>query len=129
MPQANDIGNAFAQALQRMFEDHPGRTITAAAAELGVSRQAFHAYLNGKLPRPKTLNRAVSLWDLKLDFGKYSFNREAFGKEESREQRVTLPKQLAFWEAVDSVREEDLRITMKRVGKVLRFDVRIEIPA
>src|SRR5437667_8900387 len=32
-------------------------------------------------------------------------------------------------QAVDTVSEKDLHVTMKRVGKVLRFDVRIEIPA
>lgn len=129
MPEANEIGNAFAEALRRMFKEHPGRTITAAADELEVSRQAFHAYLHGKLPRRKTLNRAVRLWNLKLDLGKYSFDREAFGKEESGEQRVPSPKQLTLWEALDAVSEEDLHVTMKRVGKVLRVDVRIEIPA
>src|SRR5258708_10089308 len=111
MPEANEIGNAFAKALGRMFKEHPGRTITAAADELEVSRQAFHAYLQGKLPRPKTLNRAIHLWNLKLDLGKYSFDREAFGKEESGEQRVPLPKQLTLWEALDAVSEEDLRVT------------------
>jgi hypothetical protein len=129
MPEANEIGNAFAEALRRMFKEHPGRTITAAADELKVSRQAFHAYLQGKLPRRKTLNRAVRLWNLKLDLGKYSFDRGAFGNDESKQQRVPLPKQPTLWEALDSVREEDLRVTMKRVGKVVRFDVRIEIPA
>lgn len=130
MPEANEIGNAFAHALRRMLDDHPGRTIAAAAGELEVSRQAFHAYLQGTLPRRKTLNRAVRLWNLKLDLGKYSFDREAFGNDESKQQqRVPLPKQPTLWEALDSVREEDLRVTMKRVGKVVRFDVRIEILA
>jgi hypothetical protein len=129
MPDANDIGNAFAQALRRMLDEHPGRTITAAARELEVSRQAFHAYLQGKLPRRRKLNRAVRLWNLKLDLGKYSFDREAFGREERRDAPVPSPKQLTLWEALDAVSEEDLHVTMKRVGKVIRFDVRIEIPA
>jgi hypothetical protein len=42
---------------------------------------------------------------------------------------VPTPTQPTLWEALDSVREEDLHVTMKRVGKVLRVDVRIEIPA
>jgi hypothetical protein len=128
MSEMNEIGNAFAQAIRRMLEEHPGRTVTAAAGELGVSRQAFHAYLQGKLPRRKTLNRAVHLWDLKLDLGKFSFNKEAFG-DESAPQRGSTPVQRSLWEALDAVSEEDLQVTMKRVGKVLRFDVRIEISA
>jgi hypothetical protein len=129
MPEANEIGEAFAKALKRMFDD-TGLTIGAAAKELKVSRQSLHSYLNGTLPRRKTLHKAVHLWNLKLDLGKYSFGREAFGADESeRSQSILQPDQPTLWEALDAVKEEDLRVTMKRVGKVLRFDVRIEIPA
>jgi len=124
MPEENHIGDAFAAALRRIFEDDSTRTIAAAAEQLGVSRQAFHAYLNGKLPRRKTLNRAMHLWNLKLDLRDHSFDKEG-----SKNEPHSSPAQLAFWETLDSVTEKDLRVTMKRVGKVLRFDVRIEIPA
>lgn len=129
MPEKNEIGDAFALALQRMLGEKPGRTIAAAANQLGVSRQAFHAYLKGKLPRRKTLNRAMHLWNLKLDLGVHSFGKEAFGEEVRKDESHRHATQSAFWGAVDSVSEKDLHVTMKRVGKVLRFDVRIEIPA
>jgi|SRR5271165_6218801 len=124
----NEIGNAFAAALKRML-DKPGVTVTSAAAELGVSRQAFHSYLNGGLPRRKTLNRAVHLWDLKLDLGKYSFGKGAFGDSEGKRVPNHKTSQPTLWDALDAVSKDDLQVTMKRVGKVLRFDVRIEIPA
>jgi hypothetical protein len=128
MPVKNEVGDAFAAALQRMLEADPKLTITVAASQLEVSRQAFHAYLNGKLPRRKTLNRAMNLWKLKLDLGEHSFDKEAFGTAQAKESNAK-PAQLAFWETLDNVDEKDLHVTMKRVGKVLRFDVRIEIPA
>jgi hypothetical protein len=104
--------------------------VTDAAEQLEVSRQAFHAYLKGKLPRRKTLNRAMHLWNLKMDLPEHSFDKGAFGvKEGKKEEPVSNPAQLAFWEMLDTVSEKDLRVTMKRVGKVLRFDVRIKIPA
>jgi hypothetical protein len=130
MPERNEIGDAFAAALRRMLTENPARTISTAAKELEVSRQAFHAYLKGKLPRRKTLNRAMHLWNLKLDLGEQSFDKGAFGVGEGKKQEpVSNPAQLAFWEILDGVNEKDLHVTMKRVGKVLRFDVRIEIPA
>ena len=129
MHEMNEIGDAFAAALKRMFREKPGLTISAAADQLEVSRQAFHSYLRGTLPRRKTLNRAVHMWNLKLDLGKYSFDKGAFGREESKEEPGPRETQTTFWEALDAVSEEDLHVTMKRVGKVLRFDVRIEIPA
>jgi len=126
----NEVGNAFADALKKMLESTAGLTIADAAKELGVSRQSFHSYLLGKLPRRKRLNKAVHLWDLKLDLGRYSFDKGAFPTEEKKIIRHARDeRQPTLWEALDAVREEDLHVEMKRVGKVLRFEVRIEIPA
>jgi hypothetical protein len=123
----NKIGDAFAAALEQMLQ---GRhvTITTAARELGVSRQSFHSYLVGKLPRRETLNKAVHMWDLKLDVGKSSFNKGAFGPVRQGAP-IPKPSQPTLWEALDAVPEKDLHVTMKRVGKVLRVNVSIEIPA
>jgi hypothetical protein len=130
MAEKNGVGDAFAAALLQMLEEEPRRTKTAAAGELGVSRQQFHAYLKGKLPRRKTLNRAMHLWNLKLNLGAHSFDKEAFGDKEGKTRELgSNPAQLVFWQTLDAVSEKDLHVTMKRVGKVLRFDVRIEIPA
>jgi hypothetical protein len=127
--EKNEVGNAFAAALKRMLENKPGLTITAAAKELEVSRQTFHSYLNGTLPRRKTLNKAVHKWDLKLDLGRYSFGKGAFGEETKKGASVPKKIQPTLWEVLDAVKKEDLRVTMKREGKVLRVDVRIEMPA
>jgi transcriptional regulator with XRE-family HTH domain len=128
MPENNEIGDAFAAALKKMLKDK-GLSVQSAADRLGVTRQAFYAYLDGKLPRRKRLHRAIHLWDLKLDLGKYSFGKEAFPSEGQKVEAAPKPIQRTLWEALDAVKEEDLHVTMKRVGKVLRVDVRIEIPA
>lgn len=124
----NKIGDAFAAALNQMLEENKKLTIEKAARRLGVTRQAFHAYLNGKLPRRKRLNMAMHIWNLKLDIGKHSFDKEAFGREEPR-RSPPGPRQPTLWEALDAVSEENLRISVKRVGKVFRVNVEIEIPA
>jgi predicted transcriptional regulator len=131
MPEKNEVGDAFAAALRRMLDEKPGRTVSAAAEQLEVSRQAFHAYLKGKLPRRKTLNRAMNLWNLKLELRDQAFGKGAFGAkaQEKAEDLASKPAQLALWEMLDTVTQKDLRVTMRRMGKVLRFDVRIEIPA
>jgi len=122
----NEVGNAFAWALRKMLTKK-NLSKTAAAKELGISRQAFHSCLLGKLPRRKTLNRAVHLWNLKLDLGKQSFDKGAFGTEVGKLSPAETQRSL--WEALDSIGDEDLHVTTKRVGKILRVDVRIEIPA
>ncbi len=122
-----DVGQAWAAALQQMLRKEK-TTVTAAAKRLGVTRQAFHGYLNGKLPRRKKLNKAVHLWDLKFDIGEYSFSRGAFGPAEQSSKISPLP-QPGLWDSLDSLQEDDLHLNVKRVGKVLRIDVRIDIPA
>lgn len=124
----NEIGDAFSVALRRMLKKE-ALTIGAAAKRLEVSRQTFHSYLGGTLPRRKMLNKAVHMWDLKLDLGKDSFGKGAFGPEQGKGKAAPGPSQPTLWEALDSVREEDLQVSIKRVGKVLRVDVKIEIPA
>lgn len=133
MAETNEIGDAFAAALQRMLKERklkePKLTIDVVAKELGVTRQTFHSYLQGNLPRRKRLNKAVHRWDLKLDLGEYSFGKEAFGPEQRKGNALPKPSQLKLLELLDSVRKEDLRVEMKRVGKVLHVDVKIQIPA
>lgn len=69
----------------------------------------------------------MHLWNLKLDLGNQSFDEEAFGPEVSQ---VDLPPiQQSLWQALDPIGEDNLHVTTRRVGKVLRVDVRIEIPA
>src|SRR5690348_4518429 len=109
MPEKNEIGDAFAAALGRMLDDNPSRTIAAAAKQLEVSRQAFHAYLKGKLPRRKTLNRAMHLWNLKLDLREHSFDKEAFGLKNAKiEEPGSKPTQLELLAMLDTVSEENL---------------------
>lgn len=133
MKEMNEIGDAFATALKRMLKERKLKerelTIKTVAKELEVSRQTFHSYLQGKLPRRKRLNTAVRIWDLKLDLEGYSFGKGAFGPEQEKGKPLPKPSQTTLWEALDSVREKDLNVTMKRVGKVLRIHVKIEIPA
>jgi transcriptional regulator with XRE-family HTH domain len=121
------IGNAFAQALRDMLQENKGLTIDKAAKRLGVSRQAFHAYLNGKLPRQARLNRAIHTWNLRLDLKENSFGKEAFGTD--RTPASSEWKQLTLFEALDSISDQDLQVTVKRTGRVLKVHVAIDIPA
>lgn len=122
-----DVGRAFAAALRRMLKKEK-LTIELAARRLGVSRQSFHTYLNGTLPRQKTLNKAVHMWDLTLGVSEYSFDKGAFGQE-VQSKTGSIPREPTLWEALDTVSEDDLHVSVKRVGKVLRVHVKIEIPA
>lgn len=103
-------------------------SVSAAARELHVTRQAFHNYLNGKsVPRHKTLGRAMDRWDFKLKIGDVVFDRSSFPRKDEGVQR---PEQLPLvWEALDAIRQQDLKIAVARVGSTLNIDVKIDIPA
>jgi transcriptional regulator with XRE-family HTH domain len=124
------VGAAFAESLKRMLREKRknGLTIDKAAKRLGVSRQQFHAYLNGKLPRPARLSRAMHIFELKLDLKEHSFGKEAF---EAHEKARVSPewRQLTLFEALDAISDQDLQVSVKRTGKVFRVHVSIEIPA
>jgi len=124
----NQIGDAFAVALKQMLRKR-NLTIGAAAENLGVSRQTFHSYLNGVLPRRKTLSKAVHMWDLKLDLGRHSFDKGAFGQEKSEARSSVKANEPTLWEALDSLTDENTELTFKRVGKVLGVYLKIRMPA
>jgi hypothetical protein len=124
----NEVGEAFAAALKQMLGENQKLTIEKAARKLGVSRQSFHAYLGGRLPRRNRLNKAMQMWNLNLDLKGHSFGKEAFASGETPKSASGW-RQVALWETLDSVKQEDLHVKVKRVGKVFRVSVEIEIPA
>jgi transcriptional regulator with XRE-family HTH domain len=125
MPELRD---SFAAELKRALERHR-LTVTAAAKELEVSRQALHAYLKGDaMPRAKVFARAVKLWDIEFHFGNQAFNKSDFPSP-AAPKPVSVPKQITLWEKLDTIKQEDLQIAVKRVGRELRVSVQISIPA
>jgi hypothetical protein len=84
--------------------------------------------VNGVFPRRKTLSKAVHVWDLKLDLGHHFFGRESFDREQSK-GRPPEPEQPTLWEALDSLTDEDVQISLKRVGKAFGVHLKIKIPA
>lgn len=124
------LTESLSTELKRVLEER-GLSASSAARALGVSRQAFHAYLSGKaMPRPKTLGRAMEMWDFEIRGGGKSFNSEAFLPAiADAPQPVQQQLKLDLWQKLDGITEDNLKIGVKRVGKTLRLAVRIEIPA
>jgi len=122
-----ELGSAFADALRRMLKKKR-LSVASAAQRLGVSRQQFHSYLNGVLPRRKRLNKAMHLFELRLDLEGQSFYKGAF-PQEARGKPVVEPGQLKLFDILDSLGEDDLQVSVKRTGTTLKVQVRIDLPA
>lgn len=114
----------------RRVLDERKLTVAAAAKQLGISRQAFHSYLDSSkptIPRMRTLSRAMQLWDLRLTVAGVSFDKGAFPSATINKPQAQ--SQMSLLEMLDSIKQEDLRFTVKRVGKSLRVALQIDIPA
>jgi transcriptional regulator with XRE-family HTH domain len=62
------LAHQVSQQLRRVITANK-LTVSQAARLLGIGRASFYSYLNGsRLPRPQTLARMISLWNLKLEF-------------------------------------------------------------
>lgn len=119
------LGKAVADELRRILGERQ-LSISAAARALGVSRQAFHNYLNGKsLPRKQVLARAIELWNFNIAVGGSLLDRDSF-RENNPEP---MPRQLILWEALDNIKARDLKIDVKRSGTTLDVLVKIDISA
>jgi transcriptional regulator with XRE-family HTH domain len=121
------LSQAIAKEFERILKDRK-LSVSAAARQLGVSRQAFHNYLNGKsVPRHKTLGLAMDIWDFKLKIGDLTFERSSFPK---RAEMAPSQEQLPLiWETLDAIKPQDLKISVVRVGSTFNVEVKIDIPA
>jgi transcriptional regulator with XRE-family HTH domain len=121
------LSEAIAAEFRRVLLEK-GLSVTAAARELRVTRQAFHAYLNTKsVPRTKTLARAMILWDLKITVGDIVFDKSSLPTKKGAIDGS--PSQMTFLDAWDSLKPQDLKITASRDGSSIRLQVNINIPA
>lgn len=121
------LSTAIAAEFRRILSEKQ-LSVSGAAHDLRVTRQAFHNYLNGtSVPRHKTLGRAMDLWDFKLKIGDVSFDRTS---SQIRSESIQSPEQLPLiWYALDAIKQQDLKITVVRVGTTLNVEVKIDIPA
>ena len=101
--------------------------MTAAANELGITRQALYNYLNAKsTPRDKKLASLMHLWKLRITVGSVTIDETSFPAPKSQ----SVPaKQLDMWDKLNSIRQEDLKIGVKRAGEGFKVSVEIDIPA
>ena len=120
------LSEAIAEEFKRILTERK-LSVSAAARELRVTRQAFHNYLNGKsVPRHKTLGRAMDRWDFNLRIGGVTFDRNTSPRHPDDAPRQEQP---LIWETLDAIRQQDLKIGVSRVGSTLSVEVKIDIPA
>src|ERR1039457_6129772 len=124
------LAEALASELKRIKLER-GLTVAAAARALGVSRQAFHSYLNASaVPRQKTLQRAVAMWGIKIKVGDVTFDETSFPKSPLKiVEPIGQQLSLNLLETLDKVTQDDLKFGVKKVGKTLRLVMSVEIPA
>lgn len=101
-------------------------TVTAAAHQLGISRQSMHKYLKGSVtPRADVVSRACLRWNLTMNVYGQVLSAGGFGLP--REPKLASPIQLTFSDMLQSLQDHNLDIRIIRaVGKSLELKVRIK---
>lgn len=120
------LSDAIAAEFKRILAERK-LSVSSAARDLRVTRQAFHNYLNGtSVPRHRTLGRAMDLWDFKVTIGDIMLDRSSFPAQVNISPQH---EQLPLWKALDAIKQQDLKIAVARVGSTLKLEVKIDIPA
>jgi len=124
------LHKAFKEEFIRVL-NRDGLTRTEAARRLGVSRQAFHAYLteNGSVPRKEVLRRIVEIWP---DFCVIAGGQRLFDKDSlvpSASSPMPVQRQLELFEVLKGLRQENLAISVKHVGDETQVSVIIKVVA
>ncbi|MDR3737722.1 MAG: helix-turn-helix transcriptional regulator [Terracidiphilus sp.] len=120
------FSDSFAAEIKRLIKER-GITVTAAASELGITRQALYNYLNAKsTPRDKKLASVMHLWKLRITVGSVTIDETSFPTPKPHSAPA---KQLDMWDKLNSIKQEDLRIGVKRSGNLFKVSVEIDIPA
>jgi hypothetical protein len=122
---------AFRAELLRNLEDSH-LTRTEAARRLGVSRQAFQAYITdreGSVPRKEVLRRIVEIWpDFRVVAGGKVFDKDVLSPT-APGGPTPVPLQLNLFEILKELRRESLDIDVKSVDEGTRLSITIRIPA
>jgi transcriptional regulator with XRE-family HTH domain len=103
-----------------------GLSITKAAEELQVTRQALYLYLKEQaMPGGAVLERACRLWDLSLTVNGFSFSSEAFHGEKKISR---AEQQLELFRAFAEIRPNQIETKLvKTTGDLFELRVRIKV--
>jgi hypothetical protein len=125
------LQNAFREEFLRVLAK-TGMSRSEAAAQIGISRQAFHAYLvrDGSIPSKNKLRRIVEIWpDFCVLAGGQKFDKESLSPPDLAMQPVVVAKQLQLVELLQTLGPENLGISVRQEGKSTRVSLTIKIPA
>jgi hypothetical protein len=104
----------FGQDLRNRIKEKD-LTVTAAATQLGVSRQALYFHFAGKhQPRWRVVERAVRLLDLEVYVQGQKFDKAAFGGETYQAPKDTPAQLLLLPEALTRLRTSNLEAKVVR---------------
>lgn len=89
--------------------------VSTAAAQLGVSRQAFYQYLSARAtPHPETIARAMDLWNIEPVYKGERIARGALGVGEPRlEPAPTQLSLVSLFGAPQVCQNENVVVTMR----------------
>jgi DNA-binding XRE family transcriptional regulator len=104
-------------------------TITQAAAELGVSRQAIYGIKRGDFcPSLALIQQACDVWGLDFNFRNLRIAKGTLGANKTKSQRLST--QLDLFEVLQRLKNHEAQIVQtKRMGRAVELTFRLELEA
>jgi hypothetical protein len=125
------LHEAFREEFLRVLKNSR-LTRTEAANKLGISRQAFHAYIakkNGSVPRKDVLRRIIEIWpDFRVVAGSQVFDKESLSPS-SMPKPESVPYQMNLFEGLKTVKQENLGFEVENIDGKTKILLTIQIPA
>lgn len=133
MPATRPAGDLRTQATALIIEKLKSISVSQAARDLKVSRQAIYGFRDGTYcPSLAVIQRACSEWELEFSFRGMRVSRDSFKpkKRSRREQSAEQPPQLTFFDLWDQLKDQRMTVVRARhVDGTVEMTLRISVPA
>jgi predicted transcriptional regulator len=120
-----------AQATALIIEKLEGISISQAARELKVSRQAIYGFKDGTYcPSMAVVQRACEVWKLEFGFRGMKISKDSFKPKKSKRDQEPPETQLTLFDLWDQLKDQRMTVVRARhVTGAVEMTLRISVPA
>jgi hypothetical protein len=133
VPATRPVGDLRTQAAALIIEKLKSLTISQAARDLKVSRQAIYDFRDGVYcPSLAVIQRACAAWKLEFNFRGMKVSKDSFRtkKVSADQQPESLQDQLNLFDLWDQLQDQRMTVVRaRRVNGSVEMTLRISIPA
>jgi len=130
MSATRPVGELREQASALIAEKLKSISVTHAAHDLKVSRQAIYGFKNGSFcPSMAVIQRACKAWGMEFSINGMKVSGESFKAESSR-RSTSSTEQLTFFDLWTQLQDQRMTVVRaRRIDGAVEMTLRIAVPA